>query len=224
MLDDNPSETLIAPLFGPGCVTEAAAPCLVDQQLFPDEQAHIQRAVPKRRAEFGTARVCARRALARLGVAATSLVPMEDRAPRWPPGIVGSIAHTHDYCAVVVANAQRFRSLGLDVEVDKPLTPEIVRMVCTERERRTLGERSARDAIVYFAAKEAFYKCQYPLTKRFLDFQDVELAVDFARGCFESRVLAPFAAKPAWLDRLPGRFTRREGLVLCGVTLGAEAD
>lgn len=219
---DSHHDALIAPLFDAQCVSEFAPPALVDDQLFPDERDHIAGSVPKRRAEFGTARVCARRALQRLGVAPVSLVPMDDRAPRWPQGIVGSITHTTGYCAVVVARADRFRSLGLDVEQDKVLSPEIIRMICTERERLALGLRAARDAIVYFAAKEAFYKCQYPLTRRFLDFQDVELTVDFEQGRFRTRVLSRFESQPACLERTSGRFVRRSGLVACGLAFEAE--
>jgi 4'-phosphopantetheinyl transferase EntD len=213
----------LAALFGSACVCEIAAPELVDAELFADERAYIARAVPKRRAEFGTARLCARRALARLGVAAVSLVPEDDRAPRWPAGVVGSIAHTSNCCAVVAASTRDYRALGLDLEHDKPLSPEIITMICTPRERRALAAHGAREAVLYFSAKEAFYKCQYPLTRRFLDFQDVELEVDFARGEFRTRVLAPFAGQPSWLNHSPGRFVRSGGLVLCGVALEAEA-
>jgi 4'-phosphopantetheinyl transferase EntD len=211
--------TAIAPLFGPLCVTEEAVPRLVDDELFPEERSHIARAVDKRRAEFGTARVCARRALARLGFEPEPLVPSEDRAPRWPAGIVGSITHTKGYCSVVVARAEHCRSVGLDAEQDVPLAEGLIEKICTPAERAFLRERAAGDAIVYFAAKEAYYKCQYPLTKSYLDFQDVELEVDFERATFRGRVIKPTMLKPAWLDRLEGSFLRQRGLVLCGLSL-----
>jgi 4'-phosphopantetheinyl transferase EntD len=213
-----PKDTLIQPLFGAHCFTEEAVPALVDAELFTEERAFISRAVPKRRAEFGTARVCARRALARMGIAPMALVPAEDRAPRWPTGIVGSISHTHGYCAVVVAQSAHCISVGLDVEQDRELAPDLLAMICTARERQMLTT-CPQHALLYFAAKEAFYKCQYPLTKTFLDFQDVELEVDFARGTFRSTVIKPLDARPHWLNRMPGRFIRRNGLWLCGVTL-----
>jgi 4'-phosphopantetheinyl transferase EntD len=217
-----PDASWFEPLFDANCAIEAAVPALVDDQLFPEERAFIQKAVPKRRAEFGTARLCARRALAQLGIAPSALVPEQDRAPRWPTGISGSISHTQGCCAVVVARSAHYRSLGLDVEQDKTLAPELREMICTAHERRVLGSRVAQDAMLYFAAKEAFYKCQYPLTQLFLDFLDVELEVDLVRGTFQARVLKAIDGKPAWIDRLPGRFIRRNGLWLCGVTLSAE--
>ena len=68
---------------------------------------------------------------------------------------------------VVVAHAEHVASLGLDGERDKLLGPELIQMICTPAEQQ---RTAAADAIVYFAAKEAFYKCQYPLTRQFLDF------------------------------------------------------
>ena len=121
-----------------------------------------------------------------------------------------------------MARSAQQRSLGLDVEQDKTLAPDLREMICTPCERRVLAARDAQDAMLYFAAKEAFYKCQYPLTRLFLDFLDVELDVDFARGTFQARVFKAIEDKPAWIDELPGRFVRRNGLWLCGVTLRAE--
>jgi 4'-phosphopantetheinyl transferase EntD len=210
------AETLAAALFPEGCVTVEAAPEVVDAALYAEERAFIANAVPKRRAEFGSARICARHALAELGTPAQALVPGADRAPIWPEGAVGSITHTLGYCGVVVARAERYASLGLDAERDKELSPEMIRMICTPQER---ANTPAQDAIVYFAAKEAFYKCQYPLTRQFLEFQDVELTLDPTRTRFHARVLRALPNKPRWLDRLHGHILRRDGLVLCGVSL-----
>src|SRR5437763_335927 len=101
----------IGALFDGFVVTAQAVPTALDGQLYPEERACIARAVPKRRAEFATGRVCARQALERLGVAVGPLLPHPDRSPAWPPGIVGSISHTDGYCAVAVAEATR--ALGI---------------------------------------------------------------------------------------------------------------
>lgn len=206
----------LARVLPPECVVEEAAPALVDEELYPEELAHLAQSVPKRRAEFGTARVCARRALARLGIAPMALVPSPDRSPRWPEGVVGSITHTQGYCAVAVARSAQLQSLGVDAEVDKPLGQDIVEMICTPGERRTV---QARDAVVYFAAKEAFYKCQYPLTRQFLDFQDVELELSLSARTFRVRILKPLPRAAAELSAVVGRFVREQGLVVCGMGL-----
>jgi len=212
--------TTMIGVVAPACVVESAVPELVDPQLFPEERSYIEKAVPKRRAEFGTARVCARRALARLGMPPVPLVPHQDRSPRWPDGVVGSITHTQGYCAVAVARSSELLSVGIDAEVDKVISPELVPMVCTPQERRRAHDH---DIVVYFAAKEAFYKCQYPLTGQFLDFQDVELDLDPAQRTFRARVLVRLANAPTALSVVEGRYVRAQGLVVCGMSLLARS-
>lgn len=203
-----------AKLFPSACVLEEGVPALVDGQLLPGELAYLGKSVPKRRAEFGMARLCARRALARLGVAPVELVPQQDRAPRWPPGFVGSITHTQSYCAAVVARSSELQSVGIDAEQDRLLAAELIRMICTPEEQRLVG---ASDAVVYFSAKEAFYKYQYPVTKQFLDFQDATLTLDWRVGTFRVHVHKPFSALN--LLAIEGRFVRERGLVISGMSL-----
>lgn len=187
--------------------------CIDDHHdaLWPEERAHVAGAVAERRAAFATARVCARRALARLGIAPLALVPHADRSPRWPPGIVGSISHGAGTCIVAVARSHELAGLGLDIEDDRPLAPAVIARVCTPAERAALPGGDA-DAIAVFSAKEAFYKAQYPLTGAFLEPE--ALAIDLADGVFG--VVAP--AQP-WAARARGTFVRGAGIVACVVEL-----
>lgn len=224
-LNGRSRDTWIAPLFSGEVATAEACPSLVDHELYPEELAVIARAVPKRRAEFGTARLCARYALSSLGFNSIPLVPQQDGAPRWPPGASGSMSHTTGYCGAAVARSDLVRSLGLDVERDRELDVEVVETLCTPHERRVLASRrrARQDAIVYFGAKEAFYKLQFPLTRTFLDFQDVEVAVEFDSGTFSVRVLRPHP-HALTLEATSGRFLRRHGLVMCAMELAARAS
>jgi 4'-phosphopantetheinyl transferase EntD len=188
-----------------------AAPALVDDRLYPEELAHVARAVERRRAQFGTARVCARRALAELGFAPCSLVPHADRSPRWPEGAVGSISHTDDDCAVVVARSSDVSSLGLDIErLTGAGAIELEPLVCTTAERRGLArwpaEERARMLLAVFSAKEAFYKCQYPRTRRFLDFLDAEVHFDFGSQTFAVSLVREGDADADWARSVRGRF------------------
>jgi 4'-phosphopantetheinyl transferase EntD len=159
--------------------------------------------------------------LAELGIASRPLVPRSDRSPTWPAGVVGSITHTKDYCAVVVARGSALRSVGVDAEADRTLELGLITLICTAEERQRMARRphGDRDAIVYFAGKEAFYKCQYPLTRTFLDFQDVDLELDHAAGTLRVRAVRGLAQSCDWLAQLRGRFLRRDQLVLCGFEL-----
>ncbi len=213
--------TILASLFREGAVTIEARPCLVDDQLLPEEWAYINRALPVRRAEFGTARLCARRALAEMGYPPVPLVPRPDRAPVWPTGVVGSIAHTRDYCVVVLERSPPLRSLGVDAEVVGQLDGSMIALIATAAERRWLqslrGARVDDFASLLFSAKEAYYKCQYPISGTVLDFQDVEIEVDQGNQRFEARVRK--VDFPESVARVEGRFAFDRGMILCGVEL-----
>jgi 4'-phosphopantetheinyl transferase EntD len=103
-------------LFPRQVVVALAQPMLVDDWLYPDELARVALAVPKRRAEFATARMFARNAQAELGIGPCSLVLHHDRSRRWPDGTLGTISHTDSYCAVAVALSCQALGLALDVE------------------------------------------------------------------------------------------------------------
>src|SRR5882762_4720832 len=74
-----------------------------------------------------------------------------------------------------------FRSIGIDAEaiIQPGTTAEIDELCMSER------ERSLRDSVeidhqtfssLCFSAKESFFKCLYPLTGVWFDFQDAEIA------------------------------------------------
>jgi 4'-phosphopantetheinyl transferase EntD len=219
---EEPLQERIAALFDAPVVVVHGAPAIVTSGLFPEEREHILRAVPKRQAEFGTARVHARRALAQLGHAPQALHPLPDRSPRWPEGIVGTITHCADLCAVAVAKAADARGIGLDAEPDVALGAALEPYICTPRERTFLdGQAPAergRVAKIFFCAKEAFYKCQYPATQTFLDFLDVEIDLQLDSRRFALRPVGrelPDALAP----HTRGRFDVVDGRILAGATL-----
>jgi 4'-phosphopantetheinyl transferase EntD len=162
-------------------------------ELYPEERLSIQRAVEKRRNEYAATRLLARQAFAALGAGAFALPNREDRSPVWPEGLVGSLTHTDGFCAVAVARDSTHRALGIDAEVAERVGSELFSRVLTPRELEFVNsfvpERQQGVATLLFSAKESFYKCQHPLTKRFLGFQDVELDVELDAGRFSVRVL-----------------------------------
>jgi 4'-phosphopantetheinyl transferase EntD len=222
------TELPVAALFDVDVVTaQACVDEFVAGLLYPEEREHVATSVPKRQAEFGMARICARRALERLGIAPCSLVPHADRSPRWPDGVVGSITHGAARCAVVLAHSSAAAGLGLDLEADLPLQQELERLVCTPAERRWLeawpDQERGRWGKVFFSAKEAFYKCQYATTRTYLDFLDVELRVDVDAGTFVIQAIAPRVGGSGvdWelVARARGRWLRAAGVILTSATL-----
>ncbi|MEX1168180.1 MAG: 4'-phosphopantetheinyl transferase superfamily protein [Hydrogenophaga sp.] len=150
------------------------------EPLFPEEAAAVAKAVVHRQAEFAAGRQAARSALRRLCGYSGPVPPGDDRAPVWPPGLVGSITHDEGLAVAAVALASDVRALGLDVDTVARFRPELEGPICTpdEVERllqgRTPSERQRQLARV-FCIKEAVYKAQYPLTRGWLDFADLVL-------------------------------------------------
>jgi 4'-phosphopantetheinyl transferase EntD len=196
-----------------------------DTVLFPEEEALLGRAVEKRRREFATARGCARSALATLGVAPAPILPGERGAPRWPPGVVGSITHCAGYRAAAVARARDMLSIGVDAEPDEDLPGGVLAAVSLPGERARLRDLAAAapgtcwDRLL-FSAKESVYKAWFPLTGRWLGFEDADITVNLADGTFGARlrVTAPVVGGSP-LAGFTGRWLARDGLIMTAVTV-----
>jgi 4'-phosphopantetheinyl transferase EntD len=214
---------VIAELFPDSVVTVEAGDAHWNGALLPEEEAQILRAVPKRRRDFTAGRLCAREALARLGLAPGPLLSDADRVPRWPPGVVGSISHTAGWCGVAVARAEQAAGIGLDVEGDAPLDSRLVERICTPGERKAFVRLAPPPAAdwpkLVFSLKEAVYKAYFPLARHFLGFHDVELEIDPAASRFEARLLRADAPAAAGRRRFPGRYAASGGFVCAGVLL-----
>jgi 4'-phosphopantetheinyl transferase EntD len=204
----------IALLYPRAVVVEEETPSAIEADLFPEEAETIQRAVEKRRREFAAGRLCARRALSKLGFERAPILPGPDRAPRWPHGAIGSITHTADWCGVAVSKAGEYRGLGIDAEPAEPIKPELFDRICTERElawARSRGDEGLMVRLV-FSAKEAFYKAQYARTARYLGFHDVELDVDGEE--FRARLLVDVTGHFHKGDSVPGRIAFDDSLLV----------
>lgn len=188
-----------------------------ESTMFSDEAAAVAGAGAERRREFGTVRDCARKALRQLGVPAVPILPDGDRAPRWPLGVVGSMTHCAGYRAAVVARSGELRGVGIDAEPHAALPPEMLDFVLRHEELSSL--RALTDANpalhwdrIAFSAKEAVYKAWFPLTRRWLEFDDVSTTVHLD-GTFQARI------RGANLDDLNGRWKVGRGLILAGISL-----
>lgn len=170
----------LAQRLGPGVGVSVSDLQAGSGALYPDEQTAVARAVPKRQREFAAGRLNARRAMAQLGEPPRSVPCGLDRAPVWPAHLVGSISHTDDACVAVVGFKHTVGALGIDLETDRGLEPDLWASIATPAELCVAGglpaERRARWMLRLFSAKEAVYKWQYPLSGRLLDFHDVDIS------------------------------------------------
>ncbi|MGC0417599.1 4'-phosphopantetheinyl transferase family protein [Embleya sp. AB8] len=188
--------------------------------LFPAEEALIAKAVDKRRREFTTVRRCARRALARMGLPPTPLLPGLRGAPGWPAGVVGSMTHCAGYRAAAVADARVLLTLGIDAEPAEELPEGVLTTVSSETERKHLLDLAGRRPEIpwdrlLFSAKESVYKAWFPLTLRWLDFAEAELEFDPDGGTFTARLLVE--DRP--LDGFAGRWQVESGIAMTTIAV-----
>ncbi|GIF06836.1 4'-phosphopantetheinyl transferase family protein [Actinoplanes siamensis] len=191
--------------------------------LYAEEEALVRKAVAKRRNEFTTARWCARQAMARLGRPPAPVLPGPRGEPLWPAGLVGSITHCAGYRAAVLAESSVVRTIGIDAEPDEPLTFGVLEAVALPAERKMLTGLAAGHPRVswdrlLFSAKESVYKAWFPLTSRWLDFEDAELSIDPVGGTFRARLTLTAPGAPRCFD---GRWLAAEGLILTSVAVPA---
>ncbi|MGW0994441.1 4'-phosphopantetheinyl transferase family protein [Streptomyces sp. NPDC002520] len=198
--------------------------------LYPEEQPLVARAVAKRRREFTAVRVCARRAMEKLGVPPQPVLTGERGAPRWPKGLAGSMTHCDGYRAAALVRTADLASLGIDAEEHAALPDGVFAAISLPPERdrhRALG--AGRPTVhwdrLLFSAKESVYKAWFPLTHAWLDFSeaDIELAPapgDGTRGRFHARLLVPGpVVGGVRLSGFEGRWLIQGGLVLTVVTV-----
>jgi 4'-phosphopantetheinyl transferase EntD len=194
-------------------------------RLYPEEEAVIARSVDKRRREFATARGCARRAMAALGLPPAPIVPGERGAPAWPDGLVGSMTHCDGYRAAAVGLADRVRTVGIDAEPNGPLPDGVLEAIATPAEiewlRAVAGDSSGVcwDRLL-FSAKESIYKAWFPLTRRWLDFKEAVVAPGPEAGTFAARLCVPGPVVDGRrLTGFDGRWTAGQGLVATAITV-----
>lgn len=206
-------ETALTALFPPGVAVAACDLASADPgALWPLERDAIAGAVPHRLAEFAAGRQAARQALAALGHPATALPLGLDRAPLWPDGIAGSIAHA---AGIAIAVARSGPPLGIDVEEDAPLSPDLWPVILSPQEQHDLPEGdTGRHARQIFAAKEALFKAQDPATRAMFGFDAV--AVALANGGFSATFRVSVGAFRQG-QIVHGRMALVEGLILAGV-------
>ena len=171
---------------------------ITDQEVsfdYPEEEKQLAKALLKRRNEFITGRRCARKALEEIGFAPCALVSDENRAPRWPEGVTGSISHSVVLGCAVVAQTDTIACLGVDLETTTRISSRVIKRVVHPLERDYVGKDPVRGSLI-FSVKEAFFKAQFPIWNAWPNFDDL---------AFQESNLAGQLSVLKVADHLPGR-------------------
>lgn len=217
---------MIQGLFPPEVQVVRANAAMASEPLHPEEARDTARMGPARLAEFRLGRACARRALAALGHENFALRNDATRVPIWPRGVVGSLTHCEDLCAVAVASDSQLLGVGLDAEPRRQLKARLLQRISSAAERQHLAALPPAPGesdwgLLLFSAKESFYKCYFPLVRRFLGFQDAEIEFFPEAGRFCARLLSPDSPSAAGRRSVSGRFDVDATHVATGAVLPA---
>ncbi|MEV6808930.1 4'-phosphopantetheinyl transferase superfamily protein [Streptomyces sp. NPDC051132] len=200
-----------------------------DAWLFAAERAALGEVGEARRREYTTVRHCARRAIDGLGLPPAPLLPGPRGAPQWPDGVVGSMTHCAGYRAAAVARHCEVRTVGIDAEPHAPLPEGVLDYIALPEESAAIARLVRQSPDVHwdrllFSAKEALYKAWFPLTHRWLGF-DQAVIIPEPDGTFHARVLLPALPEGAGITAVfGGRWLARNGLLLACASCPAAFD
>lgn len=191
-------------------------------ELHPEERVLVSRAVDIRKSEFGDARWCAHRALEELGLPDTgAILKGEKGMPLWPEGYTGSLTHTDGLRIAVVAPTDQLRAVGIDAEPAEPLPEGVLDQIARGAERHWVDKQKAAGNIwadrLLFCVKEATYKSWFPMTLRWIGFEDAEVEIS-DDGTF----IAYLLVRPTPVPYIRGRWVVRGGYVYASTFVPAQ--
>lgn len=204
--------------------TAISPPFASVDELLPQERFIVEGAMEKRQREFATARVIAHQLFADFGIYRYPLLNDDDRVPIWPTNLIGSISHCNDCCLVAVLRKNNGSiNIGVDVEPDDPLDANLWPGIATGHELRWIKSQnnfnSGRLAHLLFSAKEAVYKCIFPITRKFIEFHDVEIECDLNTDVFYATIHDLEVTEIVGSATLSGRFQRTNGFIFTSCSL-----
>ena len=194
---------LLPDLTGPDLAISWAPLEALSGDPHPDEWEDIASATSNRQKEFAAGRLLAHVLSDQLGLPPAPLRRADDRSPVWPADRTGSLSHCDTLCAAAVGKRSAFQSVGVDIETIGRVEQKLWPTLFTEKEADYFSSLApdtvALETTLFFSAKESFYKCQYPLTKEWVGFQDVAitrtdqhaLAIAPTRGAAQAWHAAP---------------------------------
>jgi phosphopantetheine--protein transferase-like protein len=147
--------------------------------LRSEEAVIVSKAIDKRRYEFSTGRLCARKVLQQIGIDNFTLTQGKKGEAIWPEQITGTISHSNNWAAAAVSTTNDIMGIGFDIETVNRISSGIHKIIITEKEKELLDKKDKQDAQIYaaliFSAKEAIYKALSKLYNKTLRFKDVSI-------------------------------------------------
>jgi 4'-phosphopantetheinyl transferase EntD len=128
-----------------------------------------------------------------LGFNPSEILPRSTRDPEWPPGLIGSISHCNEHVIALVCPSARISGVGIDLEESRITDKEFGNIVCLQEEKasiQSIETFGVDGALLYFVAKEAFYKAFFPERQKYLDFHDVKITFNLQEKTFLANVHA----------------------------------
>jgi 4'-phosphopantetheinyl transferase EntD len=121
-------------------------------------------------------------------------------------------------------------TIGLDAEPHDKLPDGVLDAVSSEEERARLAALSARRPEVYwdrmlFCVKESVYKAWFPLTQRWLGFEEASVDIDPVAGTFAAELLVPGPlVNGAEITGFTGRWLVSDGLIATAIVITAAGN
>lgn len=134
-----------------------------------------------RRIEFILGRRAVSEGLKTLGLPDAPPLLRVGRLPVWPPGVRGSVSHTHIggqiRAVAAVTIDSEIAALGVDIEGIRPISARVLQRIAQPAELDWVRSGdSARRAIAVFAAREALFKALSPVYGHPMLYRETHLA------------------------------------------------
>lgn len=141
---------------------------------FPEDFEYSDDFSESRKEEFLTGRTLVYALMNKLNLEKERINIGDRNEPIFPSGINASISHSKGFIIACATNLNY--EIGIDIEHKNRIKPDLYHKLFNSNETQLMKAHSLAPETL-FSAKEAFYKMQYPTTKTYLDFLDVELSL-----------------------------------------------
>jgi 4'-phosphopantetheinyl transferase EntD len=139
--------------------------------------------------------------------------------------VVGSITHCDGYRACAVARDSDIVTIGLDAEPHDRLPDGVLDAVSLAPERERVAELTAAVPGVcwdrmLFCVKESVYKAWFPLTNRWLGFEEARVDFDPVSESFTAQLLVSGpVVNGRTLTGFTGRWLVSQGLIVTAIVI-----